>query len=107
MRLFNGRERFGRRGRILLLAIITAAAIRLWMQFFAPSIWWHQAGFFLLFWWLIFLLARLALRRYWSFWLALAVSGGLWLRFMGLDNWWTLVLWLGAAATFSRLLDKP
>jgi len=92
-----------------LLALIAASGLGLiiWILLFGPETWWHQAIFFLLVWWVVFLLGRLLLRRYWSFWLALAATGYLWLRFMKFDTWPAVAAWPAFLAALAKLLDKP
>ena len=88
----------------MLAALILAAGLRLGMQFLGPDVFWHQVAFFFLVWWLVFLLARLALSRYWSFWLAITAVGYLALRFWELDNRLATFAWLGGMGVLAKTL---
>lgn len=98
----NWRGEGRKKGYLFLAALLVAAMIRLEMQFLDPFIFWHQLVFFFLAWWLTFLLARLILPRYWSFWLAVAGLGWLILRFYQRDNGLTVGSWLLLTTLSSR-----
>ncbi len=102
--MVNWREEGRKKGYLLLAALLAAVIIRLEMQFLDPFVFWHQLLFFFLTWWLIFLLARLILPRYWSFWLAVAGLGWLIVRFYRWDNWLTVSSWLLLTTLSSRVI---